>query len=135
MRSFDTSCKLDHMSEHLSRSGEKPKLSVTEEEARSSLELRAQYLEERIVLRNSGASVWMLNNFVGSSDTGPGVVADFYMANRWMGYIEGDDLDGYQVYGLPVEIGKGSQHLNAEPIELRSLAEKTLQDYVSETFA
>ena len=48
------------------------------------------------------------------------------------GRIEGNDLDGYQVYGLPVGEADEPVHLNIEPVEDRSMAEKILRDYVDE---
>lgn len=123
---------MDYMSEQLSGYREKPRLTVTEEEAIRDPRLRRQYRDERIVLIKSGASAWMLRGFDGPSEMGPGVVVDYYAAGGLRGYIEGDDLEGYQVYGHSVEAEEGPHHLNTEPIKLRSEAERTLRDYVSE---
>ncbi|MBA3757836.1 hypothetical protein H0X09_03155 [Candidatus Saccharibacteria bacterium] len=108
-------------------------LKITEEDAIASPKLRAEYLSERITLVKSGTPVWILRNFDGPSDMESGVIVDFYAAGVQRGYIEGNDLDGYQVYGPAIEeLGDGPVHLNMEPVDNRSEAERILRDYVYE---
>jgi hypothetical protein len=96
-------------------------------------ELWAQYKDERVALVKAGKPIWMLRG-IDAGDTEPAIVLDYYESGGLRGYVEGDDLDGYQVYGPEAEEGRGPLHLNTEPVMLLSEAQKSLADYIKDTY-
>lgn len=126
------------MSERPSVHGGEPRGSITEDEARGNLELRARYLLECLDKIDSGEPVWMLRNFGRPSEFEPGMVVDYYKGGWKRGFIVGSDGEsvGWEVYWMPVdeiEGMEGPQHLSTGTIELRSEAQKILQDHVSKS--
>lgn len=118
------------MSERL---GSPARLTITHEEAIASPELRDRYRDERVAAIKAGEPVWKLRGFDTDSDMDRGIVLDYYQDGQKMGFIEGNDLDGYHVYGPETEEGEGPQHLNTEPKTLLSEAQKSLTDYLDDT--
>ncbi len=50
-----------------------------------------------------------------------------------LGYVAGNDEDGYYAYGPPVEDDGRFHKLTTEPVETETLAGKILVDYINET--
>ncbi len=118
------------MSERL---GSAARLTIAHEEAIASPELRDRYRDERVAAIKAGEPVWVLRGFDTDSDMEPGIVLDYYQDGNLRGFIEGDDLDGYHVYGPETEEGEGPHHLSTEPKTLLSEAQKSLTDYLNDT--
>ncbi|MEX2007055.1 MAG: hypothetical protein WD877_02745 [Candidatus Saccharimonadales bacterium] len=115
----------------------------TENDAIKDPSLRPAYRNERVAKIKAGEETWMLRNFDGPSDMEPGIIIDYYAGGRHCGYIDGDDQEGWFMYGRDIgdEQEEQSQltdpptiiQLNTEPVAYRSEAQRRLSDYVKET--
>lgn len=122
------------MSEKFPGSVEPPRPTITHDEAIRYPEFRNSYVAERVELIKLGEPVWMLRNFDDDSDMERGTVLDYYQGGGLRGYVDGNELDGFQVYGPEIEEGEGSHHLNTEPVGLLSEAKKSLADYIRKAY-
>jgi len=112
---------------------EVPKLTVSHDEAIGDPKFRSRYRDERVSFIKAGMPVWMLRGFEGQDVMEPGIVLEFYKDGARKGFIEGNDLDGYEVYGLGTGLEERPHHLNSDTIMLRSEAQKLLEDVISDT--
>ncbi len=122
------------MSERQLRTGERPRSTITHDEAINDPALRAQYVDERLARIKAKESVWMIRNFELSSGKERGFVMDYYYGGGLGGFIDGNDLDGYFVYGLALEQGERPHQLGTEPVANLSEAQKSLEVHVRETY-
>ena len=107
--------------------------TISHDEVISDPDLWPQYKAERVALVKADRPVWMLRGLeTGDMDPG-GIVLDYYEEGGLRGYIEGDDLEGYQVY-VPQAEEPGPRRLNTEPIMLLGEAKNILADYVQDRY-
>ena len=52
-----------------------------------------------------------------------------------LGYVVGNEEDGYYVYGPPIEDNGKFHKLTTEPVETEPLAREILVNYLNETYA
>ncbi len=108
-----------------------PKLTITHDEAINDRDLRMDYVLERVARVKAGLPTWKLRGF-NKREGDEGYVYDFYFKDQMRGYIEGNDLDGYQVYLSSTDEDEDRpQHLNTEPIDYLRTAQELLEDAVS----
>lgn len=112
------------------------KLTITHEEAVVDLNKRELYRQERIAAIKAGQKVWMIRGFGKLESFEDPIVYDYYFKGLAWGFIEGNDLDGYEVYGAVYKTVEGQfeekaiTHLSMEPKENMLEAQQTLEDYV-----
>jgi hypothetical protein len=97
-------------------------------------ELRDEYTSERMTAIGAGKPVWMLeglDQIEPSPD--PLVRINFYFGGLALGYVHGNEQEGWQCYGPPLEEEENPQHLNIEPIDTIGEAQRSLVDYLHDT--
>ncbi|MBI2008969.1 hypothetical protein HYS84_00985 [Candidatus Saccharibacteria bacterium] len=112
---------------------EVPRLTVSHDDAINDPGCRQRYKDERVSFKNAGMPVWMLSGLEAQDFMEPGIVLEFYKDSEMKGYIKGNDLDGYEVYGLKTGLEERPHRLNTETIMLRSAAQRLLEDVISDT--
>ena len=114
-----------------------PRLTISHDEAIRSPQIWAKYRDERVALIKAGQPVWMLPGIFGEDATEKAkgdLVLDYYQGGGRRGFIEGNELDGFQVYAPEIEEGMGPHHLNGEPVGLLSEARRMLEGYIQEAY-
>lgn len=126
------------MSEKAPAGRETIALTVSHEDVLASDDPRLwqEYENQRTAAIKNGQEVFKIRGIRGlKSIEDPAVVYDYYFGGEDWGYIEGNDLDGYDDYGVVLSrdeaghLQKSVKHLNGEPIDNFYEAQKILSEY------
>lgn len=79
-----------------------------------------------------GHDVWAPPNFEPRTDMNDGLTLDFWRAGYKIGYIDGDEAHGFNVYGPPYSDRGSTKLTTGGPAESVIQAKRILEDYLND---